>query len=539
MLLFGYHWGHDLEIHLESWMEAAAQFHQGIWCPRWASGANYGLGEPRFIFYPPGSWALGGILGAVLPWTLVPAIFVWLSMILAAVGMRKLAAEWLPPGGALIAALLYALNPYLIVTAYARCAYAELLASAVFPFLLWGAFRIQRAPAKGFATVAISLAAIWLSNLPAGVIATYALALVLVTASVLLRSIQPLLYGSVGALTGLGLAAFALFPASWEQKWVYIDAVVRPSQLPEANFLFSPLGVTNMYKFNHQLSPLAVLLIRGAIASAIAARRMRYGTPAVWWSLSVLCVLSGFLMFPVSVAIWRALPELRFVQFPWRWLFPMCAAAALLASFGLIQSNRKRILLPVLGFGLVTVDASIIYAKQVFPHFVTQVAEKIHARGYAGLMEYTPIAGKSRHLPADAPLIAPVEPSDPRQSASTPPGVYVESWSPERKAIRADLPRAMTVNLKLLAYPAWQALVNGKPAALQDNPQTGQIMMVLPAGASRTEIKFAQTWDRSVGTEISIGSGVVLIALWQLILVMSRKRASEPREVEAVPAKAA
>jgi hypothetical protein len=539
MLLFGYHWGHDLEIHLESWMEAAAQFHQGIWCPRWASGANYGLGEPRFIFYPPGSWALGGILGAVLPWTLVPAIFVWLSMILAAVGMRKLAAEWLPPGGALIAALLYALNPYLIVTAYARCAYAELLASAVFPFLLWGAFRIQRAPAKGFATVAISLAAIWLSNLPAGVITTYALALVLVTASVLLRSIQPLLYGSVGALTGLGLAAFALFPASWEQKWVYIDAVVRPSQLPEANFLFSPLGVTNMYKFNHQLSPLAVLLILGAIASAIVARRMRYGTPAVWWSLSVLCVLSGFLMFPVSVAIWRALPELRFVQFPWRWLFPMCAAAALLASFGLIQSNRKRILLPVLGFGLVTVDASIIYAKQVFPHFVTQVAEKIHARGYAGLMEYTPIAGKSRHLPADAPLIAPVEPSDPRQSASTPPGVYVESWSPERKAIRADLPRAMTVNLKLLAYPAWQALVNGKPAALQDNPQTGQIMMVLPAGASRTEIKFAQTWDRSVGTEISIGSGVVLIALWQLILVMSRKRASEPREVEAVPAKAA
>ncbi len=96
----------------------------------------------------------------------------------------------------------------------------------------------------------------------------------------------------------------------------------------------------------------------------------------------------------------------------------------------------------------------------------------------------------------------------------------------------------MTVNLKLLAYPAWQASVNGKPAALQDNPQTGQIMMVLPAGASRTEIKFAQTWDRAVGAEISIGSGVVLIAFWQLIVV-SRKRATEPREVEVVSAKAA
>jgi hypothetical protein len=126
----------------------------------------------------------------------------------------------------------------------------------------------------------------------------------------------------------------------------------------------------------------------------------------------------------------------------------------------------------------------------------------------------------------------------PQQSVGTPPGVYVEIWSPERKVIRAELPHPMAVNLKLLAYPSWQATVNGKPAALEDNPQTGQIMMVLPAGASRTEIKFTQTWDRAVGTEISIGSGVVLITLWQLIVV-SRKRATEPREAEAVPAKAA
>jgi hypothetical protein len=44
--------------------------------------------------------------------------------------------------------------------------------------------------------------------------------------------------------------------------------------------------------------------------------------------------------------------------------------------------------------------------------------------------------------------------------------------------------------------------------------------------------------DRAVGAEISIGSDVVLIALGQLIVV-SRKRATEPREVEVVSAKAA
>src|SRR5256885_3766127 len=113
MFILGYHWGHDLDIHLKSWMEAQAQFRQGIFYPRWASGANYGFGEPRFIFYPPASWMLGGTLGLFLPWRTVPAVFVWLTLIVAAITTRKLAANWLPPRAALLAGILYAVNPYM------------------------------------------------------------------------------------------------------------------------------------------------------------------------------------------------------------------------------------------------------------------------------------------------------------------------------------------------------------------------------------------------------------------------------------------
>jgi hypothetical protein len=242
----------------------------------------------------------------------------------------------------------------------------------------------------------------------------------------------------------------------------------------------------------------------------------------------------------VSTAIWRILPELRFVQFPWRWLFPLCAAAALLVSFALAQSQRHRILLPVLGLGLIAVDATIVYAKQVNPRFVTEIAGQFQSgRGYTGLLEYTPLAGNGRVLPADAPVIAPSEPTS-QQSGAPPPGVYVELWSPERKVIDADVSQPTTIDLKLLAYPAWQATVNGKPVALQNDPHTGQLMMELPAGTSRTEIKFGQTWDRAVGEGISIGSGsgVALMALWQWIAVR-RKRATESREEEVVAAEAA
>lgn len=88
------------------------------------------------------------------------------------------------------------------------------------------------------------------------------------------------------------------------------------------------------------------------------------------------------------------------------------------------------------------------------------------------------------------------------------------------------------------ASAAWQATVNGRPAALQQNPQTGQLMLLLPAGASRTEIVFARTWDRTAGIAISIGTSAALISFWQLF-ALSRKPSVEPPELEIAPAQAA
>ena len=64
--------GHDFDFHLVSWLEVARAWHNGLFYPHWASSANFGAGEPRFVFYPPASWMLGAALGTVVGWHAAP-----------------------------------------------------------------------------------------------------------------------------------------------------------------------------------------------------------------------------------------------------------------------------------------------------------------------------------------------------------------------------------------------------------------------------------------------------------------------------------
>ena len=135
--------GHDFEFHMFSWMDVLGQWKDGIVYPRWAALAHWGYGEARFLFYPPASWTLGAALGAALPWKMVPGAYCWMALTLAGAAMYRLAREWLRAPDALFAAVFYAFNPYHLLIAYWRSAYAELLAAALLPLLLLCLLRLN------------------------------------------------------------------------------------------------------------------------------------------------------------------------------------------------------------------------------------------------------------------------------------------------------------------------------------------------------------------------------------------------------------
>ena len=351
--------GQDFDFHLQSWLAVRAAWHAGLWAPHWVAGANYGAGEPRFVFYPPLSWLLGAGLGVVLPWAWVPAAFMAVCFAGAAGAMQRVARDWCSPGTAALAGVMYALSPYLLFTGYERTAYAELLAAVWMPLLL-GALPAARLPVG---RVAMLLAALWYTNAPAGVMGCYLVLLATLWRAGFARRLADSgreLARGAGALTlGCGLAGNYLLPAWYEQRFVSIARAVGPGMRVEDSFLFEHTGEAYHDQVLRTASGIVVVTLAvGAFAVMAILWRKRdiARLPAEHGNGSAPCravaalalfvVLCALLQLHWSDPLWRLLPELRFLQFPWRLMLPVSAVVALLAAMAFHLWSRGETQVP-------------------------------------------------------------------------------------------------------------------------------------------------------------------------------------------------
>src|SRR5712664_2181282 len=272
--------GHDVGFHAASWLDAAGQWREGIAYPRWAEWANFGFGEPRFIFYPPLSWMLGAALGFLAPWKAVPGIFIALVQTIAGLCSYALARRFAARGGALFGASAYAANPYALLIIYMRSDFAELLACALMPMLLLAALQVcglvekhGRFQPRTIAIFAVVFAAVWLSNAPAGVLASYSVALVFVWAAFAEKSSRPLWRGVAGVRLGFALASFYLFPAAYEQRWVNITQALSLGLQPSDNFLYTMTNDWEHSAFNWIASSVAIVMMVMTGIAGIAVHR--------------------------------------------------------------------------------------------------------------------------------------------------------------------------------------------------------------------------------------------------------------------------
>jgi hypothetical protein len=506
--------GHDFEFHLNSWMEVISQWKLGILYPRWAGMAHYGYGEVRFLFYPPASWILGGLLGLVLPWAVVPGVFIWICLATAGFSMFFLARRWLSRADAIFASALYAVNPYHIVIVYWRSAFAELLASALLPLLLLFVLGAEQEGRKMIVPLSLVVAGAWLTNAPAAVMVNYSLALVVVVVAMVRRSPRILLYGAAAVALGAALASFYLLPAAYEEKWVNISQVLSPGVRPQDNFLFTVLGDPDHNRFNLLVSAVAVSEIVLLLGAVFLAKGWRKRQPQLWWALATWAIASILLMFSMTFFFWEHLPKLRFVQLPWRWLLVLNVAVVLFVTLGM-RRWATRLLASIVMLAVIV----LVWHRVQTPWWdsaddIAEMRDNFEeGQGYEGTDEYVPAGADPYEIKQDARKVSVEGGGQVR--------IHVQQWSPEARFFTADVTQPARAVLRLFNYPAWKVELNGRVVPTETHEVTGQMMLALPPGDNRVRITLARTWDRTLGGVIS---GVA--AVFFIIVVAADKRRS-------------
>jgi 6-pyruvoyl-tetrahydropterin synthase related domain len=551
-ILLGNSCGHDFDFHLVSWLDAQQSWHQGVLYPHWSQSANFGAGEPRFVFYPPLSWMLGASLGLLMPWGQVPIAITYLCLAGTGLATRALARQTLSEGPATLAGCAALFSGYALFTAYERSDFGELMGGFWIPLLLLLILR-DRAPndpgwrrALDGSTVplAVVIAGAWLSNAPLGVMACYLLAAVALAAAVLRRTGAPLIRASLAVALGLGLASFYIVPAAVEQRWVEIgQSIDDPGYQVENSWLFARHGDPALELHDLELlkaSAIATTMLAVAISGCLVSwARHRFANNWLWWVPLTLIPLGVlFVQFPISDPVWNLLPKLRFLQFPWRWLVVVEAPMGIFFAAA-IWTTQRRWRIVVLASCTVVFVAAVVLAGFSFFQYCDEedaVAGMLSVyragAGFEGTDEYASINADNSLVAMGLPQSC-LSDSPATMLGQGPQGADLE-WSPDQHSCLATFsavsnPRKPAAEhlsvdgntgrggfliLRLRRYPAWQIRVNGRLQQNLPSRADGLIAVPLAAGPNHVTADWITTRDVLWGRWLSCIAMAATLALW-------------------------
>jgi hypothetical protein len=236
----------------------------------------------------------------------------------------------------------------------------------------------------------------------------------------------------------------------------------------------------------------------------------------LWGALLLLSAAATLLMFRVTAILWNVLPELGFVQFPWRWMSILAVPFAVF--LGAAASRRSGWLVAAVALAILG-GTGVFLAKHGWwdGNDIPTLRSAIeHGDGFDGTDEYDPLdpLGYDRYnLPGKAPLVRMLPPKGDSSKMSN-AIISVVKWTAEEKVLRVKAQGPLRIALRLIHYPAWRVEVNGKQIAPERADNYDQMIVPVAAGESRIHVHFDRTADRTLGNVISVVGVLTLLALF-------------------------
>jgi len=288
----------------------------------------------------------------------------------------------------------------------------------------------------------------------------------------------------------------------------------------------------------HRVSWIAVamlVLTLGAVLFCVLRRRLPGGQR--WWvALAVIPAAVFVFLLPVSLPVWQALPKLRFLQFPWRWLVAVEAPLGVFVAAAIATGIGRARRWAVAGaFGAAFLCLTMV-ADRVFFQICDQydavpgmLQDYGDGGGFQGTDEYAPVGADNSLVPQDLPAGCLVREPGKTLGVSSADDPQPD-WAPQQKSCPAVLDGGYAVGgqrwsargqatepgyvvLRLRRYPAWRVTVNGRLETDQGQRDDGLIEVPLAAGPVAVAAEWVTTSDVKWGRAISAASFLVMVGV--------------------------
>ena len=582
--------GSDTVFHASWYTHFSEQLRSGELYPRWLAGMNGGLGSPVFFYYAPLPYHLTTLLVAPLAaagdYGLRHLAYgTTLSFVASGLACYLWLRQISTRRGAACGALLYLLAPYhSVVDPLMRGAYSELWAFAWMPLVLYFARRVAAAAASrpAFAGLSLSYALLALSHLPATLIfspfaAGYAYFASGRRAPAALRTLAGLALGAglagvylTPALTMQPAAAFADMHAdNYFERWITFTkanahdlhgqllwGALTSAALVACFAIISkqrraPAGDAPTAATSSTAEPDARAerdtsardaptgdASTGEISStdgrdARAARGDRRRELIFW---GVAAALSIFMTTFASDPVWRLLPVLQRVQFPWRFQLVLCLAVAGAAAAGLGSLRRGFVNWRALVFASLLVGCWLYFWAGAVRRTYPDLPRPYRIGG--GTLRWM---DRSRDAPEYRPALAVSNAEhdietllqnfcgdlrrEPRACISEGQGtVTVTRAAPRSIDLRVESAPGVTFRVTQFHFPGWEATLDGRPHPLTASRPDGLLLLSAPAGTHDLRLRLRPTAPERLGLLASIASALLLAFLSARKLLPKRVR---------------
>lgn len=489
--------------------------------PRFSGYLNFQYGYPLFNFTYPLPYYLGTIL-VFLKLGFVNSIKILfsLSVVLSFVSMFILAKDvWKNKWSALTSAILYVYVPYRIVDLYVRGSIGESLSFVLFPLILLGIKKIYEK--KDISLSMLSVGILFAFLIMTHNIMTVLFGLVIlavIIAAIFKKELKFLVCLFLSLVFSLCLSALFWIPAIFEKNLILLSNIpiadrslyfVKPLQLIIPQWGYGTPTDPNPFGYQIGIAQLLIFVLV-LIFSLINIKKRKEAGIALF--IIVTTIVISFLFFSPSAFLWKAIPLLSEINYPWTLL----GIIMFLVSFGAGYFAGLGKIFKVISLGIAALAIVLIipFAK---PQYAVNRGDAFYSTNQATTTssnELMPLWVKQ----------LPVQSWKEKVEVSS-GEVKNLSYNSKKISFNLNLPKKETVRINTIYYPGWEISVDGVKTKINYDNQFGVMdLQDISAGQHLIKGEFKETPLRLLSDLISLLSMLGLGAYLAFRLILRFKK---------------